>query len=253
MMKFRLMTLTGCLLAGLAGIQQASAALALDRTRVIFPGEEKSVTVNIHNENTALPYLAQSWLEDGKGNKITSPLVVVPPLQRVEAGAASQLQIKALPAADALPQDRESVFYFDLREIPPRSKEPNTLQLALQTRIKLFYRPKSIQPTRAQMATPWQDRLTLSRQGDGYVVNNPTPYYISLVSAGSKNADAARAKNFHPVMIDPRGSAPLGVPAASLGASPALAYINDYGGTRVLTFRCQGTQCQVAGDENFKH
>ena len=160
--------------------------------------------------------------------------------------------VSALPQADALPQDRESVFYFNLREIPPRSKESNTLQLALQTRIKLFYRPKSIQPTRAQMATPWQDRLTLTRQGDSFIVNNPTPYYISLVSAGSGNADVARSKSFHPVMVDPRGSAPLGVSAASLGAAPALSYINDYGGTRVLTFRCQGSLCQVSGDENFK-
>jgi len=253
MNKFRIMTLTAGLLAGLTGIQQASAALALDRTRVIFPGGENSVTVNIHNENTALPYLAQAWVEDDKGNKITSPLVVVPPLQRVEAGAATQLQIKALPAANALPQDRESVFYFNLREIPPRSKEPNTLQLALQTRIKLFYRPKPIQPTRAGMATPWQDSLTLLRQGTGYVVHNPTPYYISLVSAGAKNADPARSKKFRPLMIAPQSSAPLDVSAGSLGAAPVLAYINDYGGTRVLTFSCQGSQCRVAGDDNFKN
>lgn len=244
--------LTACLLAELVCIHQASAALALDRTRVIFPGGEKSVTVNVHNENRSLPYLAQAWLEDAKGNKMTSPLVVVPPLQRVEAGSATQIQIKALPAASALPQDRESVFYLDLREIPPRSNKPNTLQLALQTRIKLFYRPKSILPTRSQMASPWQDRLTLTRQGDGYVVNNPTPYYISLVSAGSDNADKARSKNFHPEMIDPLSSLPLGVSAASLGETPTIAYINDYGGTRVLSFRCQGAQCQVAGDKNFK-
>jgi len=253
MNTFRVVTLTAGILASLAGIPQAGAALALDRTRVIFPGGEKSVTVSIRNENTSLPYLAQAWLEDTKGSKITSPLVVVPPLQRVEAGASTQLQIKALPEAGTLPQDRESVFYFNLREIPPRSKEPNTLQLALQTRIKLFYRPKNIQLTRTQMATPWQDKLTLSRQGDGYVVSNPTPYYISLVSAGSKNADAARSKAFHPVMIEPQGHASLGVSAASLGNAPALAYINDYGGTRVLTFSCQGAQCRVTGNEDFKH
>lgn len=253
MQKYRVMALIAGVLAGVVVTHQASAALALDRTRVIYPGGEKAVTVTVHNENPSLPYLAQAWLEDDKGKKITSPLAVVPPLQRVEAGAASQLQIRGLPALDALPQDRESVFYFNLREIPPRSKEPNTLQLALQTRIKLFYRPKSIQLTRAQMATPWQDKLTMTRQGDSYVVNNPTPYYINLVSAGSKNKDEARAKQFRPVMIKPNDSAPLGVSAAALGASPAVAYINDYGGTRVLTFNCAGSQCRVVGNENFKN
>lgn len=253
MKTFTKNALTAGLLAGLVVSQQASAALALDRTRVIFPGGEKSVTINIHNENPSLPYLAQGWLEDTKGSKITSPLVVVPPLQRVEAGAGSQLQIKALPEADSLPQDRESIFYFNLREIPPRSKEPNTLQLALQTRIKLFYRPKSIQLTHAQMASPWQDKLTLTRKGDSYVVNNPTPYYISLVSAGSANKDTARAKNFSPVMVEPNSSAPLGVNASLLGAVPAIAYVNDYGGTRVLMFSCSGNSCRTNGDENFKN
>ncbi len=47
-------------------------------------------------------------------------------------------------ASHLLPQDRESLFYFNLREIPPRSDKPNSLQLALQTRIKFFYRPQSL-------------------------------------------------------------------------------------------------------------
>lgn len=253
MQKFRVMTITAGILAGFALAQQASAAIALDRTRVVFPGGEQSITINIHNENQSLPYLAQSWIEDTNGNKITSPLVVVPPLQRVEGAAASQLQIKVTPEANALPQDRESLFYFNLREIPPRSKEPNTLQLALQTRIKLFYRPKNIQLTRAQMATPWQDQLTMTRQGNSYLVNNPTPYYISLVSAGTANKDSGRIKGFRPMMIEPKGSAPLGNNASELGATPSVAYINDYGGTRVLTFNCAGNQCKVSGDDDFKH
>ncbi|OAD98030.1 fimbria/pilus periplasmic chaperone [Pantoea sp. OXWO6B1] len=253
MKKARFMTMSVGILVTMLNTQQANAALALDRTRVIFPGGGKSVTVNIHNENTSLPYLAQSWVEDEKGNKISSPLVVVPPLQRVEAGSASQLQIKALPDVKSLPQDRESVFYFNLREIPPRSNEPNTLQLALQTRIKLFYRPKSILPSHAQMMTPWQDSLTLSREGDDYKVINSTPYFISLVSAGSKNSDAARSKKFKPLMVAPKGNASLGVSAASLGSKPTISYINDYGGTRVLTFKCNESQCKVSGDEDFKN
>lgn len=91
-----------------------------------------------------------------------------------------------------LPQDRESLYYFNLREIPPKSDKPNTLQIALQTRIKLFYRPTAIVPSRADMATPWQEQLTLTRQGDGYQVNNPTPYYITIVDAGSKSTAKAR-------------------------------------------------------------
>ncbi|WP_239954791.1 fimbria/pilus periplasmic chaperone [Pantoea sp. Z09] len=251
MQKLNKLTLIAGLLAGLFAAQQAVAAIALDRTRVIFPGGEKSLSLTIHNENTQLPFLAQSWLEDSSGHKITQPLVVVPPLQRVEPGSSSQLSIKALPQAASLPQDRETLYYFNLREIPPRSKEPNTLQLALQTRVKFFYRPKAIQQTRAQMATPFQEQLTLTRQGDSYRVNNPTPYYITLVSAGS-GARSAQNGGFKPVMVAPKGQASLGVSAAQLGASPAVVYINDYGGSMVLTFSCSGGQCKVVKDERVK-
>ena len=82
-----------------------------------------------------------------------------------------------------LPQDRESVYYFNLREIPPRTDKANTLQIALQTRIKLFYRPAAIVPSQQQLSNPWQQKLTLTRVGDQYRVNNPTPYYVTLVDA----------------------------------------------------------------------
>ena len=39
--------------------QQAIAAIALDRTRVIFNGADKSVSLNVSNQNKDLPYLAQ--------------------------------------------------------------------------------------------------------------------------------------------------------------------------------------------------
>ena len=45
----------------LLSAQAAQAAIALDRTRAIFEGTQKSISLNIRNDNTQLPYLAQSW------------------------------------------------------------------------------------------------------------------------------------------------------------------------------------------------
>ncbi|EFV9584916.1 fimbria/pilus periplasmic chaperone, partial [Shigella flexneri] len=42
-----------------SAFQVADAAVALDRTRVIFEGGNKSMSLNIRNDNTKLPYLAQ--------------------------------------------------------------------------------------------------------------------------------------------------------------------------------------------------
>lgn len=238
---------TSCrLLTGLVGLvllnSLAQAAVSMDRTRVIFDGGQKSISLNISNNNKQLPYLAQGWIEDAEGKKLQSPLVVLPPVQRLEPGKSSQVKIEALPATSALPQDRESLFYFNLREIPPKSDKPNTLQIALQTRVKLFYRPKAIAPEKNE--SPWQEKLILEKQGDQLLVKNPTPYYVTIINAAA-NAKSTNAKDFTPVMVAPFGQDSLGMSVSQLGGSPVLTYINDYGGRPTLTFRCQTNSCLV--------
>ncbi|ELQ6132726.1 fimbria/pilus periplasmic chaperone [Cronobacter dublinensis] len=222
--------------------QQAFAAIALDRTRVVYNGEEKSISLNISNENKNLPYLAQAWIEDAQGNKITAPLNVLPPVQRVEAGAKSQVKVQASPAVASLPQDRETLFYFNLREIPPRSNKPNTLQIALQTRIKLFYRPAPIALDKTQAAEgDWVEKVTLVRQGDKFVVNNPTPYFLTIVEGAP--SIKGNPVGFEPVMVSPKDSATIAASAAAFGNSPVLTYVNDYGGRPKIQFSCGGATC----------
>ncbi len=48
-------------------MQVASAAINIDRTRIIFPGKDKSISLVINNQSKTMPYLAQSWMEDEKG------------------------------------------------------------------------------------------------------------------------------------------------------------------------------------------
>lgn len=231
--------------------QQTSAAIALDRTRVIYNGGEKAISVNISNQNKTLPYLAQSWIEDEQGNKLTGPLTVLPPVQRLDPGDKSQIKIQGLEGQlAALPQDRESVYYFNLREIPPKSNKPNVLQIALQTRVKLFYRPKGIIPDQKALANPWQEKITLTREGDKYRVTNPTPYYVTLSDATSTKGGKTVA-GFEPVMVPPKGAVLMSGSAAAMGSTPVLTYINDYGGRPTLTFRCQGSACQVASQDEL--
>ncbi|WP_454674610.1 fimbria/pilus periplasmic chaperone [Achromobacter pestifer] len=234
--SFTLLSLATLLIA-----QPASAAISLDRTRVVFSGQDKSVSLSISNQNEQLPYLAQAWIENERDEKISSPLVVVPPIQRLEPGGRSQVKIQGLPALDKLPQDRESLFYFNLREIPPRSDKANTLQIALQTRVKLFYRPAAL-AKRSAGSSPWQESLTLTRQGDQYVVNNPTPYYITLIDA-SDRVNGKTPDAFEPLMLAPKSQAVLTVGVKVLGATPVLTYVNDFGGRPQLEFHCAGAEC----------
>ncbi|MEZ2604122.1 fimbria/pilus periplasmic chaperone [Kluyvera intermedia] len=223
------------------------AAVALDRTRVIYNGADQSMTINIENRNKLLPYLAQSWLEDKDGKKISSPLTALPPIQRIEPGMKSQVKLQGITAGLLqLPQDKESLFYFNLREIPPKSKEPNTLQIALQTRIKLFYRPEKLAVQTTDK--PFQEGLTLKRSASAYTVINPTPYFVTLINV-KKSTTSPAVTGFKPLMIPPKSEAALGVGPTSAGDAPVLMYINDFGGRPKLVFQCRGNDCQVARSE----
>ncbi|MGU5760168.1 fimbria/pilus periplasmic chaperone [Aeromonas hydrophila] len=233
------------LLLALTGTSQA--AVSLDRTRIIFPGGSDSLSVHIQNNNKEQPYLAQAWLEDTDGKKISGPFTVLPPLQRLEPGAESMVKLQALPGVSLLPQDKESLFYFNLREVPPRSKTPNSLQLALQSTVKFFYRPAALVVKPGSQSQPWQEQLQLQRQGDHYQLNNPTPYYITVVEAAS--APDKPVLQFKPVMVAPNSQLALGVTVAQLGGAPRLTYINDYGGNQPLNYRCSDSCVLQQGKE----
>jgi P pilus assembly chaperone PapD len=135
--------MAACALSLLNGYAQAG--VSLDRTRIIITEKESSSSANLSNTSPDIPFLAQSWVEDEKGNKIASPLIVLPPLQRINGGQKGIARVTKTAGIDKLPKDRESVLP-QRQEIPPKPEKPNTLQLAMQSRIKLFYRPEAVIP-----------------------------------------------------------------------------------------------------------
>lgn len=219
-----------------------NAAITLDRTRIIFNGDQKSTTVTIYNKNKDLPYLAQAWLENDQAVKVNSPFVIVPPIQRVEPNQASQVRIEALPIVEKLPQDRETIYYFNLREVPPKSDKANVLQVALQSRIKLFYRPSNLMITSNElMNKPWQAELVLLKKDNQLVAKNPTAYYTTII--GAKNSQNKSIQNFEAIMISPFSEKTVKLSPTVLGNSPTLIYVNDYGGKEELKYECKVTEC----------
>ena len=79
-MKSKKIAMTIVLASLAAGpVNEAGAAIALDRTRAIFPGSEKSISLSITNDSTSMPYLAQGWIEDEHGKKILSLIHISEP------------------------------------------------------------------------------------------------------------------------------------------------------------------------------
>ena len=221
----------------------AYAGISIDRTRMIVDAAEGTASAELVNNNKELPFLAQSWMENSDHQKITTPLIVTPPIQRIDAGEKETVQINALPAAKQLPQDRETMFYLNVREIPPKPKHANTLQLTLQSRIKVFYRPVSL---KTQIHTkPWQEKLQFTRLSDKkWQVSNPTPYYVILLGLSKdKSIDSNKMiTDFPGLTLAPFGKAEFSVNQSAVNDF-YLFYVNDFGGHPMIEFHCQGQQC----------
>lgn len=214
----------------------AHATVSPDRTRIIFNQTDKIVSIKLKNQSKVLPYLAQSWIEDKEGKKTREFLTPLPPLLRLEAGEQSQIRIIGQPKLTQLPSDRESLFYYNIREIPPRSEQANILQLAMQSRLKVFWRPKSIVLKEGQ-AVP-MDKVEVSLTAMGLTIKNGTPYHITVGYIGTDGKTLLPgAKGF---MIDP-----FSQNNSELKALPAkfqIGYIGDYGGLNMFSVSCTSVQ-----------
>lgn len=236
------MTLSKILPVLLLVLPMAShAAILPDRTRIIFDSNDKASSLRLENQSKALPYLAYSWIENEQGQKDDSILAALPPIQRLEPEGISQVRIVKQAKASVLPTDRESLFYFNVREIPPTPENDDghaVLQLALQSKLKLFWRPAGLKKAPDAKV---EQQITASLQGGSLVVKNPTAYYITLVFFG-KDAQAI-FPGYKSTMIAPFASQTLNAGGYN-GNVFMLGYMDDYGAMRMLNVRCSG-QCEV--------
>lgn len=145
---------------------------------------------------------------------------------------AVQLRVNKL--ADTLPTDRESVYFLNNLAIPPKKGEKvyqkavqGGLQFAVNTRIKLFYRPAAISDAAAVKAAP--EKLTVSAKDKTMTIQNPTPYFITLSQLTVNGKTVQTSKD---TMIPPFGN--LSVPVSVAHGSLGYNTIDDRGMTTPL-------------------
>ncbi|ECI6121672.1 fimbrial chaperone [Salmonella enterica subsp. enterica] len=198
----------------------AMAGIVVGGTRVIFIGDKPDTTISIFNKETKLPYLIQSWVDPfNKNDKSKPPFSVIPPISRIEPNQEKILRI--LKTAGELPKDRESVFWLNIKNIPPSvdKKDTSTLEIAIKTRIKLFWRPAAVNivPEKAIKNMKW------SRQGNQLIFENPNPIHINVMDVTVDGKDVPLN------MIRPFETLTLPIPAGVTGKSLVWRFINDYG------------------------
>lgn len=210
-----------CLVSCLVGItQSALAGVVVGGTRVVYDASKKESSVSVKNTEKTAPYLVQSWVEDASESGAKAPFTVTPPLFRLEPGQENALRI--IRTGGSFADNKETLFWLNVKAIPStKPSATNQLQLAIKTRIKMFYRPAGL-PGNAADA---YKSLTFSRNGKQLTVNNPTPYHVSFqeVMVGGKSIEKAG-------MVAPQSSMSWTMPEGASGTVSWKA-INDYGGT----------------------
>lgn len=200
------------------------AAIQLTSTRVIMNGGDQTVAVYARNV-TSLPFVVQAWLE-GPNEQMDTPFFVTPPLSRMDGAAERGLNITRV--GDGLPNDRESLFWLNVLEIPQKNQTAtNSLNVATRTRIKFFYRPVEIKNAlRGAEQLNWE----LARNGGKceLVAHNVSPYIVNF----SRIRVAETPEDFGlGLMAMPFDSLRVALPTCPAGATVAVEplVINDYG------------------------
>ncbi|MFC3627044.1 molecular chaperone [Vogesella amnigena] len=221
----------------LAATVPAQANVVITGTRIVYPAEQREVTIRLDNVGKE-PALVQAWVDSTEAgtspSKADAPFLLTPPIFRLDPDKGQSLRLMFTGAT--LPADRESVFWLNVLDVPPRPKaaDLNYVQLAIRSRIKLFYRPKALpgSPEQAAQQLQWQLRSEGSRRW--LQVRNNSAFHVSLTQASTRIA--GRGYRFSSEMVAPFSSRelPLEADEAAAAASGQVSYqaIDDYGATR---------------------
>ncbi|MFP2378005.1 molecular chaperone [Enterobacter ludwigii] len=209
----------------------AEAGVVVSGTRVIYPENENEVTVKVTNKGNT-PVLIQAWIDEGDQNvepaKIMAPFVITPPMNRINPDKGQTLRITNINQK-SLPDDRESLFWLNVLEIPsiaPAAASKNKLQIAFRTRIKMFYRPSNLKHSSVSVA----ESLQWSLHKDNLKIQNNSPFHITLLNVKPANGKSEITLP----MIKPFDSVTVSVDSNQFKNGMQLYYrfINDYGSVK---------------------
>lgn len=220
MVKWGLSALLAFTLSG-----QALAAFTVSGTRFIYGEGKKNISFEVTN-NANDTYGGQVWVDNvSEGSGVY--MVPTPPFFKV---SPKQKQIVRIMKTDggALPSDRESLFWLNIQEIPPKPKtDGNVLSVAINTRVKLFYRPKALMAGRKGA----EKKIEVIRRNGTTYLKNPTPYYFAVakVKVNGKDVVLKSDEEQKLAILAPSGEVAVSqVPVTAKNIS--VDTINDWGG-----------------------
>ncbi|EGT0678566.1 fimbrial chaperone [Citrobacter braakii] len=206
---------------------QAMAAFVLNGTRFIYEENKKNITVEVTN-NASQTYGGQVWV-DNTHERNGVYLVPQPPFFKV--GAKQKQIIRILKTDSSLPADRESLFWLNVQEVPPKpdmkAGNGSLLAIAMNARVKLIYRPSSLKDGRENA----EKKLKLEQRNNVTWIKNPTPYYMAIVGVKSNGKEVKLSDRVAKelTLLAPFSEISLG---ANVSGGLSVAAINDWGGVQ---------------------
>jgi len=215
--------------------EPALAGVVVHGTRFVYPADRREVTVELRNEGDT-PSLVQAWIDNDDANADaatgTIPFSLTPAIFRLDPQNGQSLRI--LYTGRPLASDRETVFWLNVLDIPPKASPnpnaPNHLAFAFRHRMKLFFRPAHLPGNVGEAAASVTWIMERNSAGARLIAINPTPYHVSLTRldlSGSSGTISAT-----PAMLVPLATTtfPLASAVDPRSARVRFDYIDDYGG-----------------------
>ncbi|WP_370965400.1 fimbrial biogenesis chaperone [Enterobacter wuhouensis] len=198
----------------------AHAGVVIGGTRFIFDQKKSSITFEVKNTSQTRFMVMSKVLDENGMASDKVPFIITPPLFTLSHGRSNLIRI--LRTGGDLPDDRESLFWLSVASIPETQgkQAENTLQVAIRSRMKLFYRPSGLQGKEEDA----YKRVSWSKQGNHLRAANPTPYYVTLFNLRVDGHSIERAG-----MLSPFSSREIAGYQSDALSAVRWQSINDYG------------------------
>lgn len=200
------------------------AAFTLSGTRFIYDEARNNITVEVSNANRE-SFGGQVWVDNA--SQASSDVFFTPAPSFFKIGGGEKQIVRILNVNPELPKDRESLFWLNVQEIPPAPKEgENVLAIALNTQVKLIYRPKQLKDGRSKA----EQNLLANRT----TLKNPTPYFFAITSikVNGKEIKLSHELDKNLSQMPPFSEINLG---RELSGKISVEAIDDYGARRQYT------------------
>lgn len=206
-------------LGSLLASSLAFSGVEIGGTRLVYNGNASQASISVKNPDNK-PYLIQSWVSKNENSDDgDSVFSTTPPLFKLNPN--TQNSVRVTLTNNTVPQDRESVYWLNIKAIPSSSADAkNELLIAVKSKMKLFYRPAGL---KGDPSLAYQ-QLTFAQQGNKLTVHNPSPFSVSLYKVKVNGKPLAK-----PPMVLPLQTVTL-PQSVTKGDEISWSAINDFGG-----------------------